>query len=88
MDLQKIQREKNINGFKIYRPKIQIYVDYVVMVPLLIVLLVTCGVIDVPAKTAVTFNHFVNPMACFILVMYCFKPFIVTLLVKCSGFTN
>jgi hypothetical protein len=61
MDLQKIQREKDINGFKIYRPKIQIYVDYVIMVPILVVLLARLGVIDMPPKTAATFNHFVNP---------------------------
>jgi hypothetical protein len=88
MDLQKIQREKDINGFKIYRPKVQIYVDYIAMVPLLACLLASIGVIDVPAKTLVTFRQFVNPKMGFILVMYCFKPFIITLLSKCSGFTN
>jgi hypothetical protein len=87
-ELKPIEKNKDNNGFKIYRPKIQLIVDYVLMVPFLCILLVRIGVTPLSKECEVVFSRFVAPKASMVLVFYCFKPFIITFLSKISGFTN
>lgn len=87
-ELQPIQKSKGNNGFKIYRPKIQIMVDYIMMIPFLLILLARIGVFTLPKDKEVIFSRFIAPKASMVLVFYCFKPFIITFLAKISGFTN
>mgnify|MGYP006104979801 CR=1 FL=1 len=71
-----------------YRPRIQLIVDYILLVPMFLLMMVSIGVIKISKEGYDQFRMYFASKVTFTLMMYCFKPFIVTLLAKCFGYTN
>ena len=71
-----------------YRPRIQLIVDYILLVPMFLLMMVSIRVIKISKEGHEQFRMYFASKVTFTLMMYCFKPFIVTFLAKCFGYTN
>jgi len=58
------------------------------MVPMLIILLLRIGVIQLNKAHEAEFNTWVSPSLTWVLCTYVAKPFIATFFSKCFGYTN